>query len=212
MDGSMPLEPLHPRHHQSAPRIRPLEPTARVRITLFDERATAPAISVGRITPRTEALARWSALASAALLIIGTVGWAPLTGFLLHGLSDYHFYNGREALKRGEPQIAVQREWQRAIALDPTYASVRLALARSYIDDQWYGGAASQAQAVLNHRHRTRREASLAYTYLGYAHYMLGDHAEGEAELALAIDYDPQNSLAQSVIERLRLQGKLPPL
>jgi tetratricopeptide (TPR) repeat protein len=139
-----------------------------------------------------------------ALALLRAVPWP-------HLLADYHYWAGREASKNGEAQIVVQREWQAAIALDPHYARVRLDLARSYIDNLWYGGAIAQAEAVLNGP-RTRAEASLAWTYLGYCHYLTGDHAAGQAELELAVADDPQNSLAQSVLERLRREGKLPKL
>jgi hypothetical protein len=139
-----------------------------------------------------------------ALALLRAVPWH-------HVLADYHYWAGREAVKRGEAQIVVQREWQAAIALDPHYARVRLDLARSYIDALWYGGAIQQAEAVLKGP-RSRQEASLAWTYLGYCHYMQGDQTAGVVELETAVADDPQNSVAQSVLERLRRNGKMPDL
>ncbi|MNT42686.1 hypothetical protein D3C72_1791160 [compost metagenome] len=66
----------------------------------------------------------------------------------------------------------------------------------------WYQGAIDQAGAVIRQR-RTRAEVSLAYAYRGYAHYMLGEKVMGKADLDLAVQYDPDNALAQSVLERL---------
>lgn len=165
-------------------------------------------------TPSARKLERLSwalALLSAALLLAACLGSERVAGLGRHLAADYHYWAGREAYKRGEAQIEVQREWQAAIAADPRYNRVRLDLARSYIDTQWYGGAIAQAEAVLKGR-RSRQEASLAYTYLGYSHYMLGERGAGVTELELAVQRDAQNSLAQSVLERLRTQGKLPPL
>jgi tetratricopeptide (TPR) repeat protein len=207
----MPLDPTQPRRSPALRPIRPAVSKARVQVTAIPERSSARRYPLPGGASRSEGWSGWIALAAASLLLLGTVGWVPLMGLMLHGLADYHLYTGRESLRRGEPMIAVQQEWHRAIALDPGYAQVRLSLARSYIDGQWYGGAADQARAVLS-RPRSRQEASLAYTYLGYCHYMLGEHAAGLAELALAVDYDAQNSLAQSVLERLGREGKLPPL
>ncbi|MDB5098239.1 MAG: hypothetical protein JWM80_2660 [Cyanobacteria bacterium RYN_339] len=168
-----------------------------------------------RITmmPAAPPVRRWDAVpwilgvVSAGFLAAAVVRVAGLG----HLQADYRYWQGREAFKRGEAQIVVQRDWQAAIALDPHYARVRLDLARSYIDTQWYGGAIAQAEAVLKGP-RTRAEASLAWTYVGYCHYLQGDKAAGLAELELAVADDQQNSLAQSVLERLRREGKLPSL
>lgn len=185
------------------PAVRPPAPGApRVRITMMP--AAAPAT---RPAARPDTLPWVLGLVSAgclALVLLRALPWH-------HFLADYHYWAGREAYKAGEAQIVVQREWQEAVRLDPHYARVRLDLARSYIDNQWYGGAIEQAEAVLKGP-RTRAEASLAWTYLGYCHYLMGDKTAGQTELEMAIADDPENSLAQSVVERLRRQGKLPPL
>jgi hypothetical protein len=166
---------------------------ARVRITMMP----APA-------PRQDYWPWILGVASAAFLAAAVIRVAHWN----HLVADYHYWAGREAARRGEAQIVIQKEWQEAIALDPAYARVRLDLARSYIDSLWYGGAIQQAEAVLKRR-RTRAEASLAWTYIGYCHYMQGDQTAGIAELELAVADDAQNSLAQSVLERLRRDGKL---
>lgn len=179
------------------------EPT--YRITLFPE---LPAVGRG---VRFERWATGCAAGAGLLLLLATVGfpwWSALVG---RAMADYHYWEGREAYRKGEAQIVVQRHWQQAVAADPHYARVRLDLARSYIDGQWYGGAIAQCEAVLAHR-RSRAEASLAYTYLGYCHYLMGRPEAGKTELEMAIELDPQNALAQSVVERLQRQGKLPEL
>lgn len=150
-------------------------------------------------------------LAAAVLLMLATVAfpwWSALVG---HAVADYHYWQGKQAYRASEPQIVVQRHWQSAVAADPSYRRVRLDLARSYLDAEWYGGAIAQAEAVLAQRH-TPAEASLAYTYMGYGHYLLGETEQGLAELALAVEHDPQNALAQSVLERLERRGQLPKL
>lgn len=196
-------QPHQPRRDERPQAPRRGEP--QVRITMY------PASHASRPLPVEhpwEGPARWIALTAAAFLMIGTVGWAPLRAGATHALSDYHYWAGREAFRRGDAQIVVQREWQAAIALDPKNPRIRLDLARAYIDAQWLGGAILQSQAVLDNPH-SRADASLAYTYLGYSHYMLGQKTEGETELELAVTSDPQNALAQSVLERLRRDGKL---
>lgn len=158
-----------------------------------------------------ESLPWWLGLASAALMALATVGFPWWSAVVAHGVADYHYWQGKQAYRKSEPQIVVQRHWQQAVAADPHYHRVRLDLARSYLDGEWYGGAAAQAEAVLKDR-PGRFEASLAHTYLGYARYMLGETTVGLAELELAVELEPQNVLAQSVLERLRRQGALPPL
>ena len=153
----------------------------------------------------------WLGLASAALLLLGTVGFPWWQGVVGHAVADYHYWQGKQAYRMSEPQIVVQRHWQRAVAADPGYHRVRLDLARSYLDGEWYGGAIAEAEAVLKGR-PTRFEASLAHTYMGYGRYMLGETTLGTADLELAVELDAQNVLAQSVLERLRRQGSLPAL
>lgn len=182
---------------------RPVEAT--YRITLFPELPVAPR------SLRFERWATYCAAGAGVLLLCATVAfplWSALVG---HAVADYHYWEGREAYRKGEAQIQVQRHWQAAVAADPGYARVRLELARSYIDGQWYGGAIAQCEAVLAHR-RNSQEASLAYTYMGYCHYLMGRPEVGKTELEMAIQLDPENALAQSVVERLQRQGKLPEL
>jgi tetratricopeptide (TPR) repeat protein len=181
-------------------------PEATYRITMLPELPLVRQVGV-----RSERWALILAAAAGVFLMLGTVAfpwWSALVG---HGVADYHYWAGREAYRKGEAQIVVQRHWQQAIAADPGYTRVRLDLARSYIDGQWYGGAIAQAEAVLSRR-RSKAETSLAYTYLGYCHYLLGRPEQGKLELEMAIQFDPENALAQSVVERLQRQGKLPPL
>lgn len=150
-------------------------------------------------------------LAAAVLLMLATVAfpwWQALVG---HAVADYHYWQGKQAYRASEPQIVVQRHWQAAVAADPGYRRVRLDLARSYLDAEWYGGAIAECEAVLAQRH-TPAEASLAYTYMGYAHTMRGEAERGLAELETAVEHDPQNALAQSLLERLERRGQLPKL
>lgn len=192
--------------YRGAPRVEPRVAEATYRITMLPELPIA-----GSRGLRFERWALILAALAGVFLMLGTIAfpwWSQLVG---HGVADYHYWAGREAYRKGEAQIVVQRHWQQAIAADPGYTQVRLDLARSYIDGQWYGGAIAQAEAVLSGR-RTKAETSLAYTYMGYCHYLLGRPEQGKLELEMAIQFDPQNALAQSVVERLKLQGKLPAL
>lgn len=205
----MPPEPLGPRRSRPAARTGPS-----VRVTMYPAtppRPVARSGGAGRAATRELRLAGLLALAAAGLLLAGSMGAAPMLRLGRHELADYHYWAGREAYRRSEAQIVVQREWQKAVALDPTYTRVRLDLARSYIDTQWLGGAVQQAEAVAAGPH-SRAQGSLAYTYMGYCHFLLGEKAQGEAQLELATELDPQNSLAQSVLERLHRGGKLPEL
>src|SRR4051794_21817449 len=85
-----------------------------------------------------------------ALVVVLGLGWTPFT---LRALADYHEWAGRDALRRGDSILVAQREWQHSLALYPANTAVRLELARSYLDQQWYGGAQAQARAALAARH-----------------------------------------------------------
>lgn len=147
-------------------------------------------------------------LAAAVLLMFATVGWSWWSGAMGHALADFYYWKGREASRAGEAKVVTQRWWQQSVAADPHFNRARLDLARSYIDALWYHGAIAQSEAVIAQRH-SRWEAVLAYTYMGYGHYMLGDEARGLDELETATQLDPGNAIAQSVLERLQLRGKL---
>ena len=154
----------------------------------------------------------WLAAVAGGLLMLATFGWGFAGTALSHGMADYQEWAGRDAMRKGEPAIVAQHDWQHALRLQPQNPELRLDLARSYLDQPWLGGAIDQAQAVLDRPH-TRAQASLAYAYMGYAHLLLGEKAKGQAELELAVDYDRGNSVAQTLLERVQrglAPGSLP--
>jgi tetratricopeptide (TPR) repeat protein len=176
-----------------------------LRITMF------PATSAPRRAHWLDSAPWLLGLAAAVLLMFATVGWSWWSGVAGHALADFHYWQGREADRRGEAKVVVQRHWQQAVAAAPGFNRARLGLARSYIDVGWYQGAIDQSSAVIKQR-RSRAEASLAYAYRGYSHYLLGDKTMGKADLEFAVQYDPNNALAQSVLERLGERDWLSPL
>lgn len=183
----MPRKALGPNRQAGQPTLR---------ITMF------PAGAARRRAHWLDAAPWLLGLGAAVLLMLATVGWHWWGGIAGHALADFHYFQGREADRHGEAKVVVQRHWQQAVAADPGFNRARLGLARSYIDVGWYQGAIAQSSAVLTQR-RSRAEASLAYAYRGYSHYLLGDKTMGKADLEFAVQYDPNNSLAQSVLERL---------
>lgn len=196
----MPRKPLESARREATPTIR---------ITMF------PA---GAVTGRRHAPTRWwdgmpwiLGLASAVLLLFATAAWPWWSGVVGHAMADFYYYQGREADRRGEAKVVVQRHYQRSVAADPGFNRARLDLARSYIDVGWYRGAIAQADGVIDNRKRSRTEVSLAYAYRGYCHYLLGDKAMGRTDLEIAIQRDPENALAQSILERLEEKDWLSP-
>lgn len=183
--------------------------TKRARVT-----AVKPARPVQRALARRGApewLPLTLGLASAALMLAATVGWPMWSALVGRVAADVHHYQAREAMTAGQAPQSVQQHLLAAIAADPRHHAARLDLARAYLEMEWYGGAIAQAEAVLKAR-RSRQEASLAYTYMGYGHYMLKQTDTGLTELQIAAQFDPTNALAQSLLERIERQGALPVL
>ncbi len=106
-----------------------------------------------------------------------------------------------ELAKRTEQSLQdAVRFFERAVALDPTYAEAHSGLARSHALMYEYGEARdehlAQAQASIDRALELNPQSSDAYATLGLLEMVKGEKAQARDMLARAIDRNPNNAMA----------------
>ena len=99
----------------------------------------------------------WLAAVAGGLLMLATFGWGFAGTALSHGMADYQEWAGRDAMRKGEPAIVAQHDWQHALRLQPQNPELRLDLARSYLAAMFYYSALYPCSTRVKYSPRWRR-------------------------------------------------------
>jgi tetratricopeptide (TPR) repeat protein len=121
-------------------------------------------------------------------------------------LSNLHSQIGDIYRSAGAHKLAIE-EYEKALALNPSYADIRTKLGQAFREDGQVGKAVSELKTAL----KTKAAYVPARIQLGLAYYATGKIADAKKEWKAALAKDPDNDYAKMylrLIEAMNLGAK----